>query len=46
MKTKRLMALVLAAIFAMTLVGEAVAATKTQSRTKTRTPTSTCIPRT
>lgn len=46
MKTKRMMALVLAAIFAMTLVGEAMAATKTQSRTKIRTPTSTCVPRT
>jgi len=42
MKTKRIMALALAAIFAITLAGEAMAATKSQKRTKTRTPTSTC----
>jgi hypothetical protein len=42
MKTKRIMALALAAIFAITLAGEAMAATKSQTRT--RTPTSTCVP--
>lgn len=40
MKTKRMIALMLAAIFAMALVGEAMAADKLQ----TRTPTSTCVP--
>ncbi|MDO9042754.1 MAG: hypothetical protein Q7U64_10510 [Desulfocapsaceae bacterium] len=44
MKTKRMIALMLAAIFAMALVGEAMAADKLQTRTKTRTPTSTCVP--
>ncbi len=45
MKTKRIMSLALAAIFAITMVGEALAASKLQTRTKTRTPSETCVPK-
>ncbi len=43
MNTKRMMALVAAAIFTMTVASEALAATKLQTQIKT--PTTTCTPK-
>lgn len=43
---KRMITLMLMAIFVVSMVGEGMAATKTQTRSKTRTPSSTCVPRT
>ena len=45
MNTKRLIALVAASIFTLTVAGEALAASKLKTRTQIKTPTITCTPK-